>query len=69
MNIKHQPVTDDLKSWSREVLDIPNSHLSGLKACPYAENAWKNERVDVWVGEGPADLRSAINDLTRSLLT
>lgn len=62
MNIKHQPVTDDLKSWSREVLDLPNSHLSGLKACPYAENAWKNERVDVWVGEGPADLRAAIND-------
>jgi hypothetical protein len=62
MNRRHQPVLEDLKSWSREVLDLPNPHLSGLKACPYAESAWKGKRVDVWVGEGPVDLKAAIRD-------
>ena len=61
MNVRDQFVLEDIRGWSREVLEVPNPHLSGLKACPYAENAWKKKRVDVLVGDGPADLRSAID--------
>jgi|TARA_R100000479_G_C6386536_1_gene203195 hypothetical protein len=62
MNERHQFVFDDIRSWSREVLEVPNSHLSGLKACPYAESAWANKKVDVLVGEGPVDLKDAIDN-------
>ena len=61
MNVRHQLVFDDIRSWSREVLEVSNPHLSGLKACPYAENAWSKKRVDVLIGEGPADLKAAID--------
>ena len=35
----------DLRSWSREVLEVPNQSLKGLSACPYAKNAWKRDKV------------------------
>jgi len=35
----------DLKAWSREVLEVPNEHLNGLPACPYARRAWKEKQV------------------------
>ena len=38
-------IEKDLRSWSREVLEIPNKNLKGLSACPYAKNAWKRDKV------------------------
>ena len=35
----------DLRSWSREVLEVPNQSLKGLSACPYAKEAWKKDKV------------------------
>ena len=35
----------DLRSWSREVLEVPNPHLGGLPACPYARKAWREDKV------------------------
>ena len=35
----------DLRSWSREVLETPSSHLGGLAACPYARKAWRENKV------------------------
>jgi len=35
----------DIRRWSREVLEVPNKHLNGLPACPYAKQAWKNNKV------------------------
>ncbi len=60
MNKIESNVIDDIKGWSKEVLEIPNPHLSGLKACPYAEKAWKDNKVDVLTGENIDDLKSAI---------
>lgn len=37
----------DIRRWSREVLEVPNKHLNGLPACPYAKQAWKNDKVMV----------------------
>lgn len=37
----------DLRSWSREVLEVPNPHLRGLPACPYAAKAWRDSKVEV----------------------
>lgn len=35
----------DLRSWSREVLEAPHSALKGLPPCPYARQAWKDDKV------------------------
>ena len=40
-------IEEDLRSWSRNVLEIPNDTLGGLPACPYAKEAWKQNKVDV----------------------
>ena len=40
-------IKEDIRSWSREVLEIPNSELNGLPACPYAKQAWKQNKVNV----------------------
>lgn len=35
----------DLRSWSKEVLEVPNPHLGGLPACPFAKQAWREDKV------------------------
>jgi hypothetical protein len=35
----------DLRSWSKEVLEVPNPHLGGLPACPFAKHAWFEGKV------------------------
>lgn len=40
-------IETDLRSWSREVLEVPNQHLGGLPACPYAKQAWVKNKVRV----------------------
>lgn len=35
----------DLRSWSREVLEVPHPSLKGLPPCPYARQAWKDGKV------------------------
>ena len=38
-------IEQDLRSWSREVLEVPNQHLRGLPPCPYARKAWRDNAV------------------------
>ena len=38
-------IEKDLRSWSSEVLEVPNSTLKGLPPCPYAKNAWEKDKV------------------------
>ena len=40
-------IKKDIMSWSKEVLEVPNEHLKGLPACPYAKEAWANDKVEV----------------------
>ena len=35
----------DLRSWSRKVLEVPHSALKGLPPCPYARQAWRDNKV------------------------
>jgi hypothetical protein len=35
----------DLRSWSREVLEVPSEHLRGMPPCPYAKQAWKQDKI------------------------
>ena len=40
-------IEDDLRNWSSQVLEVPNAVLGGLPACPYAKEAWKQNKVKV----------------------
>lgn len=40
-------IESDLRNWSSQVLEVPNAILSGLPACPYAKEAWKQNKVKV----------------------
>jgi hypothetical protein len=55
-----ESVRKEIRSWSREVLEVANPHLSGMKACPFAEAGWKNDKVEVVKGDGVQCLKAAI---------
>ena len=38
-------IEQDLRSWSREVLEPPSKHLNGMPPCPYARKAWRESKV------------------------
>ena len=38
-------IEQDLRSWSREVLEVPNDYLKGMLPCPYARKAWRDNKV------------------------
>jgi len=40
-------IESDIRDWSRKVLEVPNDTLGGLPACPYAQQAWKQNKVRV----------------------
>ena len=40
-------IESDLRSWSREVLEQPSKYLKGMPPCPYAKQAWKQDKVMV----------------------
>lgn len=42
-----QTIEDDLRDWSRHVLEVPSPHLKGLPPCPYAKKAWLENKVEV----------------------
>ena len=35
----------DLRSWTREVLEVPSPYLGGIPPCPYAKQAWVEDKV------------------------
>ena len=39
-------IESDLRDWSSKVLEVPNPALR-LPACPYAKQAWKDNKVKV----------------------
>jgi hypothetical protein len=40
-------IADDIRDWSKNVLEVPNDQLNGLPACPYAKRAWLDNKVKV----------------------
>lgn len=40
-------IEQDIRQWSQTVLEVPNDHLNGLPACPYAKKAWMDNKVCV----------------------
>jgi len=44
---KAKTVTEDIISWSKDFIELPNKHLGGVPACPFAKKARLNDRVRI----------------------
>jgi hypothetical protein len=42
-------IKNDVRKWSEHFLEIPNKHLGGFPACPFAKKTWKDDKVVVEV--------------------
>ena len=38
-------IKKDVRKWSEHFLEIPNKHLGGFPACPFAKKTWKDKKV------------------------
>jgi len=45
--VSRTDIIDDVRLWSSHYLEIPNIHLGGVPACPFAKKAWQDNKV--WV--------------------
>jgi len=42
----------DIRKWSHDFLEVPNAKLNGLPPCPYAKQAWLDNKVKFSVNTG-----------------
>ena len=42
----------DIRKWSHDFLEVPNAKLNGLPPCPYAKQAWIEDKVKFSVNTG-----------------
>jgi len=40
-------IAEDIRDWSKHVLEVPSTHLKGLPPCPYAKRAWLENKVSI----------------------
>jgi len=38
-------IKKDVRKWSQEFLEVPNKHLAGKPACPFAKKTWNDNKV------------------------
>ena len=44
---KAKTITEDIISWSKDFIELPNKHLGGVPACPFAKKARLNDKVRI----------------------
>ena len=55
----------DIRKWSHEFLEVPNEKLNGLPPCPYAKQAWADNKVTFTVNTGIEGLMHSIRDFDK----
>ena len=56
------PVERDIRTWSHEFLEVPNDRLNGLPPCPYAKQAWLDNKVKFSINTGVDGLLQEITE-------
>jgi hypothetical protein len=52
----------DIRKWSHEFLEVPNKKLNGLPPCPYAKQAWLDNKVVFSINTGVHGLAKEVAD-------
>ena len=53
-------VERDIRNWSHNFLEVPNAKLNGLPPCPYAKQAWLDNKVTFSINTGIEGLIRAV---------
>ena len=56
-----EDVKQDVRKWSELFLEVPNIHLGGYPACPFAKKTWTDNRVVVEVKRKHKWYKSQLN--------
>jgi len=43
-------VVEEIRLWSRKILETPSDHYNGLPPCPFAHKAWTDQKVKISFG-------------------
>ena len=60
-------IKDDVRKWSRLNLEVPNQHLNGMPACPFAKKTWNDDKVVVEVKTKFKQYKSELNTHLKQL--
>ena len=52
----------DIRNWSHNFLEQPNEKLNGLPACPYAKQAWLDDKVKFSINTGLGGLLQEVTE-------
>ena len=66
MSFKEE-VIKDVRKWSELYLEIPNKHLGGYPACPFAKKTWTDNKVVVEVKRKNKWYKSELNGHIKQL--
>ena len=59
------PIEQDIRTWSHDFLEVPNAKLNGLPPCPYAKQAWLDNKVTFSINTGTAGLIEEVRRFDR----
>jgi len=62
-----EEVIKDVRKWSELYLEIPNKHLGGYPACPFAKKTWTDNKVVVEVKRKNKWYKSELNGHIKQL--
>ena len=62
--VVEEAIKEEIRSWSKEALEQVNPSFANLPPCPYAENAWIEDKVGIGFKMSPS-----FQDLTTILST
>ena len=61
-----EQIIEDVRLWSKHFLEVPNLHLGGVPACPFAKKAWMEKEIlifcDPYYSYSPDELHMATED-------
>ena len=62
-----EQIIEDVRLWSKHFLEVPNLHLGGVPACPFAKKAWHDNKVWVVVKTKGSTYKKELNDCLKNL--
>ena len=65
--IDRTEIIDDVRLWSKHYLEVPNLHLGGVPACPFAKKAWHDKKVWVSVKSKGSIYKKELNNHLKNL--
>ena len=60
-------IREDVRKWSFHYLEVPNVHLGGMPACPFAKKTWADNKVLVEVKRKFKQYKAELNSHLREL--